>query len=161
MGVNLTPHFVLNNLLHSLFVSLLAYSHFIVAEVVLLANFINLTCLYFRFNTYPRFFHLPVITGPLAWTFVAIYWNGAFILPQENPVGQVIGGIFIWSILAYGMLLLLAYKVWSLLSVSEYVTSDCYCRTSPLVSLWELYQLPYVLRRESIQPSQFDGYPRS
>ncbi|TQN72223.1 hypothetical protein CSHISOI_03264, partial [Colletotrichum shisoi] len=80
-------HFIFNNLLHFAFVMLFVRSHFVWAELILLINFANLSSLYFRHNTYPRFIHWPVISAPLAWTFVAIYWNvygGFFIVAYKD-----------------------------------------------------------------------------
>ncbi|KAL2754345.1 hypothetical protein ACRALDRAFT_1063212 [Sodiomyces alcalophilus JCM 7366] len=104
-------HFILNNLLHFAFVMLFVRSHFIWAEVILIINFFNLSSLYFRHNTYPRFIHLPVVSGPLAWTFVAIYWNGAMMVARPHSlVARVFGNIFIWSLLAYGGFFIVVYK---------------------------------------------------
>lgn len=104
-------HFILNNLLHFAFVMLFVRSHFHWAEVILVVNFVNLSALYFRHNTYPRCIHAPAVAGPLAWTFVAIYWNGAIMVPHpQNLVARIFGNIFIWSILAYGSFFIVAYK---------------------------------------------------
>ncbi|PHH69335.1 hypothetical protein CDD82_7823 [Ophiocordyceps australis] len=104
-------HFILNNLLHFAFVMLFVRSHFHWAEVLLVINFVNLSSLYFRHNTYARFIHAPAVSGPLAWTFVAIYWNGALMVPhQHNLVARIFGNIFIWSILAYGLFFIFAFK---------------------------------------------------
>ncbi|KAI6345497.1 hypothetical protein MCOR28_003565 [Pyricularia oryzae] len=104
-------HFILNNLLHFAFVMLFVYGHFVWAEVVLIVNFANLTFLYFRHNTYPRFIHTPVVSGPLAWTFVAIYWNGAIMVHHpEALVARIFANIFIWSIFVYGLFFLVMYK---------------------------------------------------
>ncbi|KAK1598295.1 ATP synthase F0 [Colletotrichum navitas] len=104
-------HFILNNLLHFAFVMLFVNSHFVWAEIILLINFANLSSLYFRHNTYPRFIHWPVVSAPLAWTFVAIYWNGAIMVPHPHSlVARIFGNIFIWSILVYGGFFIVAYK---------------------------------------------------
>ncbi|KAG6004496.1 hypothetical protein E4U21_001034 [Claviceps maximensis] len=104
-------HFILNNLFHFAFVMLFVRSHFIWAEIILILNFINLSTLYFRHNTSPRFIHAPVASGPLAWTFVAIYWNGALMIYHpHNLVARIFGNIFIWSILAYGAFFIFAFK---------------------------------------------------
>ncbi|RGP75958.1 atp synthase f0 [Fusarium longipes] len=104
-------HFIFNNLFHFAFVMLFVRSHFHWAEVILILNFINLSSLYFRHNTYPRFIHTPVVSGPLAWTFVAIYWNGALMIPHPHHlVPRIFGNIFIWSILAYGLFFIIIYK---------------------------------------------------
>lgn len=73
-------HFILNNLFHFAFVMLFVRSHFILAEMIIIFNWFNLSSLYHRHNTYPRFIHAPVVSGPLAWTFVAIFWNGAMMV---------------------------------------------------------------------------------
>lgn len=104
-------HFIFNNLLHFAFVMLFTRAHFGWAEVILIINFFNLSSLAFRHNTYPRFIHAPVVSGPLAWTFVAIYWNGAIAVPQnDHLVARIFANIFVWSILAYGLFFLVAYK---------------------------------------------------
>ncbi|KAK0617826.1 hypothetical protein B0T17DRAFT_311590 [Bombardia bombarda] len=104
-------HFIFNNLLHFAFVMLFVRSHFVWAEIILIINFFNLTSLYFRHNSYPRFIHLPAVSGPLAWTFVAIYWNGAIMVPHSNSlVARVFANIFVWSILAYGLFFVVIYK---------------------------------------------------
>jgi hypothetical protein len=104
-------HFIVNNLLHFAFVMLFVRSHFHWAEVILVLNFFNLSSLYFRHNNYPRFIHTPVVSAPLAWTFVAIYWNGALMVPHPSHlVPRIFGNIFIWAILAYGSFFIVAYK---------------------------------------------------
>ncbi|KAH7165603.1 hypothetical protein EDB81DRAFT_754342 [Dactylonectria macrodidyma] len=104
-------HFIFNNLFHFAFIMLFVRSHFHWAEVILILNFFNLSSLYFRHNTYPRFIHIPVVSGPLAWTFVAIYWNGALMIPHPHHlVPRIFGNIFIWAILAYGLFFIFIYK---------------------------------------------------
>jgi len=104
-------HFILNNLFHFAFVMLFVRSHFIWAELILVVNFFNLTALYFRHNTYPRFIHTPVVSAPLAWTFVAVYWNGAIMIHHPaSLVARIFGNIFIWAILAYGLFFIVIYK---------------------------------------------------
>ena len=105
-------HFIINNLFHTAFVLLFVHSHFIWAEVILVLNFVNLTALYFRHNAYPRFIHTPTVSGPMAWTFVAIYWNGAIMVYHpHNLVARIFANVFIWSILVYGLFFIFIYKV--------------------------------------------------
>lgn len=105
-------HFIINNLLHFAFVMLFVRSHFAWAELMLILNFVNLTLLYFRHNSYPRFIHAPAVSIPLAWTFVAIYWNGAIMLPHPaSLVARIFANVFIWSILVYGAFFIVAYQV--------------------------------------------------
>lgn len=104
-------HFIFNNLLHFAFVLLFVNGHFILSEIILIINFFNLSSLAFRHATYSRWIHAPVVSGPLAWTFVAIYWNGGIeVIYSDNLVARIFANIFIWSILAYGGFFLLAYK---------------------------------------------------
>lgn len=88
------------------------HSHFVWAEVLLVLNFVNLTSLYFRHNAYPRSIHVPTVSAPLAWTFVAIYWNGAIMVPHPGSlVARIFANIFVWGILVYGGFFIVAYKV--------------------------------------------------
>lgn len=104
-------HFILNNLFHFAFVMLFVRGHFGWAELILILNFFNLSSLAFRHHAYPRFIHAPVVSGPLAWTFVAIYWNGAIMVPNEDSlVARIFANIFVWSILVYGLFFIAAYK---------------------------------------------------
>lgn len=105
-------HFIVNNLLHVGFVWLFVHHHFAWAELFLVLNFINLSSLYFRHNAYPRFIHTPAVSGPLAWTFVAIYWNGAIMVHRpDSLVARIFANIFVWSILVYGAFFIIVYKV--------------------------------------------------
>jgi hypothetical protein len=88
------------------------------SELILIINFFNLSSLYFRHNTHPRFIHIPVVSGPLAWTFVALYWNGAIAVNAHSLAARIVANIFIWGILAYGLFFLVAYKVGCVLQKS-------------------------------------------
>ena len=86
-------------------------SHFVWAELILIVNFFNLSSLYFRHPAHPRFIHIPVVSGPLAWTFVALYWNGAIMVNAESLPARILANIAIWGILVYGLFFLVAFKV--------------------------------------------------
>lgn len=103
-------HFIVNNLLQFAFIMLFVRSHFFWAEVILVFNFFNLSSLYFRHNTHPRFIHLPAVSGPLAWTFVALYWNGAIAVNAHSLPARILANIAIWGILVYGFFFLIVYK---------------------------------------------------
>jgi hypothetical protein len=85
-------------------------SHFVWAEVILIINFFNLSSLYFRHNQSPRFIHIPVVSGPLAWSFVALYWNGAIAVNAQDLAARILANIAIWGILVYGLFFLVIYK---------------------------------------------------
>lgn len=111
IAASVSSHFILNNILHFVFVMLFVHNHFIIAEVVLVINFFNLSSQYFRHSSYARYIHMPVVSGPLAWTFVAIYWNGAIaVYHPHNVVARIFGNVFIWAILVYGLFYIGTYK---------------------------------------------------
>lgn len=105
-------HFVFNNLLHFAFVMLFVRSHFGWAEAILIVNFFNLSMAYFRHSTAPRIIHIAATVGPLAWTFVALYWNGAIAVhaARDNLAARITANIAVWSFLVYGGFFLVAYK---------------------------------------------------
>lgn len=53
---------------------------------------------------------MPATSGPLAWTFVALYWNGAIAVGAHNLPARIIANVAIWGILVYGLFFLAAYK---------------------------------------------------
>jgi hypothetical protein len=95
------------------FVMLFVRGHFAWAEVILIINFFNLSFLYFRHSTHPRLIHIPAVSGPLAWTFVALYWNGAIVFNHHHATlaARILANIAIWGILVYGLFFLVIYKV--------------------------------------------------
>ena len=104
-------HFILNNLLLFGWVMLFVRSHFVWSELLLIVNFFNLSSLYFRHNAYPRFIHTPAVSGPLAWTFIAIYWNGAIAVHAPNSlIARIFANIFVWSLFVYGEFFIITYK---------------------------------------------------
>ncbi|CAK7222546.1 hypothetical protein SBRCBS47491_004900 [Sporothrix bragantina] len=112
-AVAVGSHFIVNNILHTIFVLLFVSGHFFWAEVILVINFVNLTSLYFRHPSasHPRaLVHTPTVAGPLAWTFVAIYWNGAIMVPHATSLPmRVLANVFVWAILAYGLFYISVY----------------------------------------------------
>lgn len=103
-------HFIFNNLLHFAFVMLFVRSHFIWAELILIVNFFNLSSIYFRNPTSPRLVHFPTVSGPLAWTFVALYWNGAIAFKAEGLFGRILANVAVWGILVYGLFYVVTFK---------------------------------------------------
>jgi hypothetical protein len=104
-------HFILSNLLLFAFVMLFVRGHSIWGEIILIINFFNLSSLYFRHTTLPSFIHIPVVSGPLAWNFVALYWNGAIAVNATGLAARILANVAIWAILAYGFFFLVTYKV--------------------------------------------------
>lgn len=115
MGIGMIKaHFALNNVFHFAFVILFVNSLFILAEVVLALNLINLCVTYFNHPRCWRIIHTAIISGPLSWTIVAMYWNGALMIPDPTSAPcQVAGQISIWGILAIGAFFAWEYQVCS------------------------------------------------
>jgi hypothetical protein len=107
---NVGSHFIAHNLLLFGFIHLWVRSHFWLAELLLIVNFFNLSSAYFRHSATPKFIHIPVVSGPLAWNFVALYWCGAVMVHAHSLAARIVANIFIWGILAYGVFFLVAFK---------------------------------------------------
>lgn len=132
---NVGSHFILNNLFQFAFVLLWVHSRFWIAELMLILNFFNLTALYLRYSTTPRFVHIPVVSGPLAWTFVAILWDGAAMVGAHHLAARILANVVVWSIMVFGFLFLVAFKDYTMgleltiLSACKVLLRYC-CRVS-------------------------------
>ncbi len=115
-------HFITNNLLQFGFILLFIRSHFFWAELLLIINFFNLTLLYFRHNTHSKhLIHMPVVSGPLAWTFLALYWNGAIAVNAHSLPARILANVAIWGVLVYGWFFLIVYKVSGIFGIRDWV----------------------------------------
>lgn len=83
---------------------------YIVAEVVLIVNFLQLTALYFRNPTAPRFIHVAVSAMPLTLTYFLIFWNGAIMVHCHGTLCRVLANVAIWGIAVYAGFFLTAYR---------------------------------------------------
>ena len=113
-AANVGSHFIANNLLMFGFVMLWVHGHLVIAEIMLLLNFANLSMLYFRHSTSPLLVHIPVVSGPLAWNYVAIFWCGAAMVNAQDLAARILANIAIWSFLVYGLFYLVAFKDWTM-----------------------------------------------
>ena len=77
---------------------------------MLILNSFNLTSLYFRHLRTQAFIHIPVVTGPLAWNFVAVLSNGAAMVGAQSLAARILANVAIWSILLYGIFFMGAFK---------------------------------------------------
>lgn len=107
---NVGGHFIVHNLFLFGFIQLWVRSWFWLGEFLLVLNFFNLSAAYFRHSTTPRAIHIAVVSGPLAWNFVALYWVGAAAVHAHNLPARIVANIFIWGILVYGGFFLVVYK---------------------------------------------------
>ena len=110
VAANVGSHYILHNVLLALFILLFVRSQFWWCEAFLIINFSNLSSLYFRHRRSPPFVHIPIVTGPLAWAFVAIFWTGAIAVDAHNLIARIVANIFVWSFLLYGVFFLAAFK---------------------------------------------------
>ena len=79
-------------------------------EVMLIANLFNLTSLYFRHSKTPLFVHIPIVSAPYAWNYVAILWDGAAAVNAQNLAARILANIAIWGILVIGAFFIFTFK---------------------------------------------------
>jgi len=111
-AVNLAPCFTINNLLGFGFIHLWCRSYFGWALLLVIVNFFNLTFTYFQFPKAPRWQHVAVLAGPLAWDFVSLYWVGAVAVNAHHVAARIVANIFVWTWLIYGGFYLITFKDW-------------------------------------------------
>lgn len=99
-----------HNLLTFGFIMLWVRGRFWIGEFLLIVNLFNLIALYFRHSTYPRLIHIPIVSAPLAWTYVAILWDGAAAVHARHLPARILANIAIWGILGVGAFYVLAFK---------------------------------------------------
>ncbi|KAL9107199.1 MAG: hypothetical protein Q9227_007899, partial [Pyrenula ochraceoflavens] len=109
-AANVGSHFIFHNLLTFGFIMLWVRGHFWQAELLTIVNFIQLSALYFRHSTTPRVVHIGAVSGPLAWNFTALFWDGAVMVNAHHLAARIVANIFIWAFLGYGLFFLGAYK---------------------------------------------------
>lgn len=83
---------------------------FWIGELLLVINLFNLSILYFRHPASPRFIHIPIVSAPYAWTFVAILWDGAAMVNARSLPARILANVTIWAILGLGVFFVAAFK---------------------------------------------------
>ena len=109
-AANAGSHFIINNVLVSMFILLFVHNHFWLAELILVLNSFNLNSLYFRHLRAPYFVHVPVVAAPLAWNCVAMFTNGAVMIKSHSLVARIVANVFIWTLMLYGLFFLAAFQ---------------------------------------------------
>ena len=107
-------HFAIHNVLHISLMALIDQSKFWLAELALVADLFNLLVAYFHRPRDTWLAHIGVISGPLSWVSIAIFWNGSLMIPgpqRESLAAAIVGSIFIWVILAEGSFFCFKYMV--------------------------------------------------
>lgn len=113
-AANVGSHFIFNNLFTFAFLMLWTRGNFWWAEVVAVINFFNMSSLYFRHSTTPLLIHVAAVSGPLALTFVTIFWDGAAMVHAHSLPARIAANIFIWAFLGYGLFFLVAFRDWTM-----------------------------------------------
>jgi len=78
-------------------------------ELLLIVNSFNLTNLYFWHPSTPRWIHIPVVSAPLAWNYIALLWDGAAMVNAHSLPARIVANVFIWSILGVGVFFILIF----------------------------------------------------
>ncbi|KKY26253.1 putative atp synthase f0 [Phaeomoniella chlamydospora] len=109
-AANVGSHFIFNNLCIFGFIMCYVRGFFWPGELILIANLINQTFLYFRHSKTPRFIHIGAVSGPLTWSYVAIFWNGATMVHAHSLAARIVANVFVWSWLGFGLFYLAIFK---------------------------------------------------
>jgi len=99
--------------------------HFLLGEILLIINLFNLTLLYFRHSKTPRFVHIPIVSAPLAWTYIAILWDGAAMVNATSLPARILANIAIWGILGLGTFFIVVFKDYTMGLALSYL---CLCK---------------------------------
>lgn len=113
-------HFTVFNFLTFFWSYLFSRGHYILSELVVVVNFLNVLMLYFVHKTYavkdfPSFIviHLPTAALPMTWLFYLLFWNGAVVFRASSGfVARVLANIFIWNFLLVPMFFLVVFADW-------------------------------------------------
>jgi hypothetical protein len=125
----LAPGFVTHNVLSSIFVGLWTRGFFWWALVVAIINWLQLTFAYFKWPRHPALMHLSVLAGPLAFSFVALFWDGAAAVNAHKVFARIIANVFVWSWLVYGGFYLVIFKDWAVAGSLSVLTACEYSST--------------------------------
>lgn len=120
--VTVSPHFIINNVCHFFWVYFFTRERFIISEVILVGNLLNLLMLYFNHHTSDIksirdwiTIHFPIVGWPLSWTLYALFWNGATLFHSHNKslLPRLIANLAIWEFLLVPLCILVIYGDWS------------------------------------------------
>jgi len=113
-AANLAPHFIFNNLFLFGFIHLWCRSYFWWAELLVILNFFQLTFAYFKYPKTAKITHVAILAGPLAFSFVSLYWDGAAAVHSHHFAARLVANIFIWTWAVYGAFYLVVFKDWAM-----------------------------------------------
>lgn len=114
-------HFTAFNLGVFAWTLLFVKRHFFWSELVLLANFANISYLYFAYKTYKIkpvstwiLIHWPTIALPWSWLMFAVFWNGAVLFHIHKLVGRIIANILVWMFLLVPGFFIAVFNDWGI-----------------------------------------------
>lgn len=102
-------HFIAYNVLHVLWMAFWVCSQFWLGEVCLAINFLHLWSLYLN-HKFAGISHLSVVAGPLVWTFLSLFTNGAALLDGHSRLPEAVGYVFILAIFFFWIGVVLCYN---------------------------------------------------
>lgn len=112
-------HFIGFNVGSFIWSLLFAKQHYILAEIVLILNLVNISVLYFKHKTFKIqplttwvYVHLAGVAFPFSWLLYAIFWNGAVVFHSTKLFGRIVANIFIWDFLLIPGAFLLLFEDW-------------------------------------------------
>lgn len=124
-------HFTVSNLISFFWFYYFKKEKFIICEILLFVNLINLLSLYIVHKTVSIksikewiFIHLPITSLPLSWTLYAIFWNGAAMFHSHNKslLARILANVFIWEFLITPGAFLIFHNDWSVGLASSFLT---------------------------------------
>jgi hypothetical protein len=107
--------FFINSVMQAVTVGLISNHHFITAEILLGINTIMMLSSYSsHYGTrHSHAVHWSVLSAPLAWSIIAMYWVGALCTPFADALLlRILGNVFIWTLFFIGLLFVLVYADW-------------------------------------------------
>jgi len=68
--------------------------------------------------------HASTLAGPLAFSFVVLFWDGAAAVGAHKIAARIVANIFVWSWMVYGGFYIVIFKDWAVgLSLSVLTAS--------------------------------------
>lgn len=112
-------------------------AQFVLAEISLVINFLQITSLYFRHALPSRrdttdyvslstikAIHIPAVSMPLVWTYFAIFWNGSVMVHCHNAlVCRILANVAIWGIVPFAGTFLFGYGDWTVGLETAFLTA--------------------------------------
>lgn len=131
------PHFILFNIFNFAHIMLWIRAKFILSEIALVINFLQLTSLYFRHSLPSRHdtsdyvslstiksIHIPAVSMPLVWTYFALFWNGSVMVHCHNAlVCRILANVAVWGIVPFAGTFLFGYGDWTVGLATSFLTA--------------------------------------